>query len=107
MGFKGDVDEIKSHEYFKGVNWKDVYDKKLMPPVIGVNKKKEGEKKKLKGVDIEKILKDENQIDCDLSESNFDDEGGNADGERGGLFSGWTFIQNDLVNENNNNNNKS
>ena len=105
LGFKGDVDEIKSHEYFKGVNWKDVYDKKLMPPVIGVNKKKEGEKKKLKGVDIEKILKDENQIDCDLSESNFDEEGGNADGERGGLFSGWTFIQNDLVNENNNNSN--
>lgn len=30
---KGDYQEIKAHAYFKGINWKDVYNRKLKPPI--------------------------------------------------------------------------
>jgi len=33
LGFNG-AEEVKSHPFFAGVNWQDVYDKKLTPPFI-------------------------------------------------------------------------
>ena len=51
---------------------------------------------KKKGIDINKILKEEDQIDCDLSETNYADINSSNT-----LFNGWTFIQNDLCEENN------
>jgi len=31
---KNDADSIKSHVFFKGINWNDVYDMKLSPPIV-------------------------------------------------------------------------
>lgn len=30
---KGDAEEIKNHKFFTGVNWNEVYNKKLKPPL--------------------------------------------------------------------------
>ena len=90
LGSKNDVDEIKAHEYFKDINWNDVYDRKLSPPIP------QQKITKSKHIDIDKILKEEDQIDCDLSENNnFGDINNNNT-----LFNGWTFIQNDLPEQN-------
>ena len=90
LGYKNDVEEIKAHEYFKDINWDDVYDRKLSPPIPPKKMSKK------KGIDINKILKEEDQIDCDLSETNYADINSSNT-----LFNGWTFIQNDLCEENN------
>jgi len=28
-----DAEEIKEHDFFKGINWSDVYSRKLTPPI--------------------------------------------------------------------------
>ena len=90
LGSKNDVEEIKAHEYFRDINWNDVYDRKLSPPIP------QQKITKNKHIDIDKILKEEDQIDCDLSENNnFGDINNNNT-----LFNGWTFIQNDLPEQN-------
>jgi len=33
-----DAEEIKQHPFFKGVNWKEVYDRKLTPPKPTIKK---------------------------------------------------------------------
>jgi hypothetical protein len=37
LGYDGDAESIKKHPWFDGINWDDVYDKKLSLPKI-VNK---------------------------------------------------------------------
>ncbi len=37
---KADAEEIKSHEFFKGINWNDVLDRKLKPPIPEIKKPK-------------------------------------------------------------------
>lgn len=32
LGYLKDAEDIKSHIWFKGINWKDVYERKLSPP---------------------------------------------------------------------------
>ena len=32
LGSQGDAEEVKRHEYFKGVNWKHILEKKVKPP---------------------------------------------------------------------------
>ena len=67
-----------------------MYDRKLSPPIP------QQKITKSKHIDIDKILKEEDQIDCDLSENNnFGDINNNNT-----LFNGWTFIQNDLPEQN-------
>ena len=44
--YKNDVEEIKAHEYFKDINWDDVYDRKLSPPIPPKKMSKK------KGIDI-------------------------------------------------------
>ena len=33
LGSKG-VEEIKSHEYFEGINWEKLYNKEITPPYV-------------------------------------------------------------------------
>lgn len=32
LGSKNDVDEIKSHDFFRAINWSDLESKKIQPP---------------------------------------------------------------------------
>lgn len=34
----GDAEEIKQHQFFNGINWEDVFRRKLKPPKIPVKK---------------------------------------------------------------------
>jgi len=33
LGAHGDADELKAHPWFKGINWDDVFSRKLKPPI--------------------------------------------------------------------------
>jgi hypothetical protein len=33
LGSKGGAKEVKNHAYFEDVNWKDVFHRKLNPPI--------------------------------------------------------------------------
>ncbi len=32
LGSKKDAEDVRKHEYFKGVNWKNILEKKIKPP---------------------------------------------------------------------------
>ena len=86
LGYNNDVEEIKAHEYFRGINWDDVYKRKMKPPVP----KTESGLKKRKGVEIEKVLEEEDQAASSTGEVD--------ETQQRNLFNGWTFIQNDTDN---------
>ncbi|CAI8003942.1 Serine/threonine-protein kinase N2, partial [Geodia barretti] len=33
-GGEGDAEEVKSHVFFESINWDDVYNKKITPPLV-------------------------------------------------------------------------
>ncbi len=53
LGYNG-AEEIKNHEFFKNINWQDVYDKKIKSPFI--------ELKKIKKQKIKIDFKNEGEI---------------------------------------------
>jgi len=36
---KNGADEIKKHKWFKGINWKDVFNRKIDPPIPYLKRK--------------------------------------------------------------------
>ena len=85
LGSKNDVEDIKKHPYFKGINWDMVYLRKYTPPPI-IQKAHY-----LKFFDHPKIFVDDYDESNDLFEEK--NEEGNNNSFKRNIYEGWSFVQ--------------
>ena len=97
LGSKNDVEDIKKHPYFNGIDWNMVYLRKYIPPPI-IQKSHY-----LRFFDHPKIFVDDYDENNDLFEKN------GMNSSQGNIYEGWSFVQcpnNDKENGENKNKNK-
>lgn len=89
LGSKNDVNEIKEHNYFKDINWDDVYERKLNPPKPKLDTFVQNfSKPRVFPQEDDYTFKEDLAIQ-NSSQTHFD---------------GWSFIQKDTINTSNNDN---